>query len=330
MNDRIRLTLACWDYDRTEPLRNGSVRPDGVDLTYLSLPVEETFYRMLRHREFDVAEMSLSSYLLSLTADSPFVALPVFPSRMFRHNSIYVNSGSGIEKPADLVGRIVGVPEYEVTAAVWIRGMLAEHHDLPVSSVRYRTGGIHQAGREEKLPLALPDEVEVRPIPSDRTLVEMLVSGEIDALYTPRTPRPAAADRDRIRRLFPDPRRAEEDYHRRTGVFPIMHTVVLRREIHERYPWVAGSLFKAFDEAKRQVESRIDELTALRYMLPWVYEDVERTRALMGEDYWPYGLAGNEVTLRTFLRHAHEQGLTKRLFEPAELFAKETLDFFKI
>lgn len=330
MSDRIRLTLACWDYDRTEPLRNGGVRPDGVDLTYLSLPVEETFYRMLRHREFDVAEMSLSSYLLSLTADAPFVALPVFPSRMFRHNSIYVNSDSGIEKPADLVGRVVGIPEYQVTAAVWIRGMLAEHHDVPVSSVRYRTGGIHQPGREEKLPLDLPGDVEVKPIPPDRTLVEMLVSGEIDALYTPRTPRPADADRGRIRRLFPDPRGAEEEYHRRTGVFPIMHTVVLRRAVYERYPWVAGSLFKAFDAAKKQVEARIDELTALRYMLPWVYEDVERTRALMGEDYWPYGLAGNEVTLSTFLRHAHEQGLTKRLFEPAELFATETLDFFKI
>jgi 4,5-dihydroxyphthalate decarboxylase len=330
MNDRIRLTLACWDYDRTEPLRNGSVRPDGTDLTYLSLPVEETFYRMLRHREFDVAEMSLSSYLLSLAADSSFVALPVFPSRMFRHNSIYVNSESGIAEPADLAGRIVGVPEYEVTAAVWIRGTLAEHHGVPVSSVRYRTGGIHQPGREEKLPLALPADVEVKPIPPDRTLVEMLVSGEIDALYTPRTPRPADADRGRVRRLFRDPRQAEEEYYRRTGVFPIMHTVVLRREVYERYPWVAGSLFKAFDAAKRQVESRIDELTALRYMLPWVYADVERTRALMGEDYWPYGLTGNEVTLRTFLRYAHEQGLTKRLFEPAELFATETLDFFKI
>jgi 4,5-dihydroxyphthalate decarboxylase len=330
MSDRIRLTLACWDYDRTEPLRNGGVRPDGIDLTYLSLPVEETFFRMLRHREFDVAEMSLSSYLLSLAGDASFVALPVFPSRMFRHNSIYVNAGSGVEKPSDLVGRVVGVPEYQVTAAVWIRGMLAEHHDLPVSSVRYRTGGIHQPGRVEKLPLDLPADVEVRPIPADRTLVEMLVSGEIDALYTPRTPRPAEADRGRIRRLFADPRRAEEDYYRTTGVFPIMHTVVLRRDVYERYPWAAGSLFKAFDAAKKQVEARIDELTALRYMLPWVYEDVERTRSLMGDDYWPYGLPGNEVTLRTFLRHAHEQGLTKRLFEPAELFATETLDFFKI
>jgi 4,5-dihydroxyphthalate decarboxylase len=158
----------------------------------------------------------------------------------------------------------------------------------------------------------------------------MLVSGEIDALYTPRTPRPANAGRHRIRRLFPDPRAAEEEYFRATGVFPIMHVVVLRKEVYEKHPWVAGSLYTAFDAAKKRVEARIDELTALRYMLPWVYEDAERTRTLMGEDYWPYGLAGNEVTLRTFLRYAHEQGLTKRLFEPAELFAPETLDFFKI
>lgn len=330
MSVRIPLTLACWDYDRTEPLRDGDVRPDGIDLTYLALPVEETFFRMLRHKEFDVAEMSLASYVLSLAGDASFVALPVFPSRMFRHNSVWVNAASGIEHPADLRGRIVGVPEYQVTAAVWIRGMLAEHHGVPVASVRYRTGGIHQPGRVEKLPLDLPDDVEVAPVPRDRTLVDMLVSGEIDALYTPRTPRPAPEDLDRVRRLFPDPRAAEEAYFRATGVFPIMHTVVLRRDVYERHPWVARSMLTAFDTAKKRVEARLDELAALRYMLPWVYEDVARTRALMGTDYWPYGVPANDVTLRTFLRHAHDQGLTKRAYEPADLFAPETLDDFKI
>jgi 4,5-dihydroxyphthalate decarboxylase len=330
MSKRIPLTLACWDYDRTEPLRDGSIRPDGIDLTYLTLPVEETFYRMLRHQEFDVAEMSLSSYLVSLSADAPFVALPVFPSRMFRHNGIFLPADSEVRVPADLAGGVVGVPEYEVTAAVWIRGILAEHYDLPVSSVRYRTGGIHEKGRVEKLPLHLPEGVEVQPIPADRTLVDMLVAGEIDALHTPRTPRPAAADRHRIRRLFPDPRPVEEQYFRQTGVFPIMHTVVVRKDVYEKYPWVAGSLFKAFDAARQQVAARIDELAALRYMLPWLYDDLERTVAVLGKDYWSYGVDNNAVTLRTFLRYAHEQGITQRLFEPAELFAPETLDFYRI
>lgn len=330
MSTSIALTLACWDYDRTEALRDGRARPDGIDLTYLSLPVEETFFRMLRYHEFEAAEMSLSSYLLSLSGDAPFIALPVFPSRMFRHNSIYVNTGSGISEPADLAGRLVGVPEYEVTAAVWIRGILAEHHGLPVESVRYRTGGIHQKGRIEKLPLTLPDGVEVEPIPADRTLVDMLVTGEIDALYSPRTPRPAPTDTGRIRRLFPDPRGAEEAYFRATGVFPIMHTVVVRRDVYEKYPWVARSLFKAFEEARQLVLSRLDELAAPRYMLPWAYDDVTRTRAVLGDDYWPYGIGGNDLTLRTFLRYAHGQGLVPRPFEPHELFAPETIDSYKI
>lgn len=328
--DMIGITLACWDYDRTEALRDGRVRPEGIDLTYLSLPVEETFFRMLRYQEFDAAEMSLSSYLIALSGAAPFIALPVFPSRMFRHNSIYVNAGAGISEPAGLAGRLVGVPEYEVTAAVWIRGILAEHYGLPVESVRYRTGGLHEPGRAEKLPLNLPSGVQVEPIPASRTLVDMLVTGEIDALYSPRTPRPAAADRHRIRRLFADPRSVEEAYFRATGVFPIMHTVVLRRDVHASHPWVARSLLKAFGEARRLAFSRLDELAAPSSMLPWAYDDHARAQALMGEDYWPYGVGPNLAALRTFLRYAREQGLVSRLFEPYELFAPETAESYRI
>jgi 4,5-dihydroxyphthalate decarboxylase len=330
MSSRIPLTLACWDYDRTEPLRDGTVRPDGIDLTYLSLPVEETFYRMLRYREFDAAEMSLSSYLLSTLTDSPFIAIPVFPSRMFRHNSVYLPAQSRVEQPADLVGGVVGVPEYEVTAAVWIRGIFAERHGLPVRGVRYRTGGIHQAGRVEKMPLRLPAGIQVDPIPTGRTLVDMMCSGELDALYTPRTPRAGAGNQHRIRPMFPQVRQVEEEYFRETGIFPIMHTVVLRRDVYEKHPWIAGSLYKAFHTAKNLVQQRLDELAALRYLLPWMYDDLARTRALMGDDYWSYGLAANETTLKTFLRYAHEQGLSQHRVQPAELFAPETLDSFKI
>src|SRR5580692_13143591 len=189
MSGRVPVTLACWDYDRTAALASGEVRPEGVDLTYLSLPVEETFFRMLRHREFDAAEMSLSSYVISLGADDPggrpFIAIPVFPSRAFRHNGIYVNAASGIASPAELPGRTVGVAEYQLTANVWIRGILAEHYGVPVESVRYRTGGLHEPGRPEKLAVSLPADVEVAPIGAGQTLSDMLASGEIDALYTP-------------------------------------------------------------------------------------------------------------------------------------------------
>ncbi len=330
MSGRVSVTLACWDYDRTQPLADGSVQPEGVELTYLSLPVEETFFRMLRYREFDVAEMSLSSYVVDLTSMGNFVAIPVFPSRSFRHNGIYVNAASGIERPSDLIGKVVGVPEYQLTAGVWIRGILSDHYGVPVPSVRYRTGGLHEPGRTEKVPLELPPEIEVEPIPPDRTLAEMLVSGEIDALYSPRVPRPFAERRPEVRRLFPDPRREEERYFAQTGIFPIMHTVVLRRDLYERRPWLAQSMYKAFLRAKDSTMERLREMAASRYMLPWLYEEVERAQALMGEDYWPYGLARNQTTLATFLRYAFEQGLARRQLTPAELFAPETLDAYVI
>jgi 4,5-dihydroxyphthalate decarboxylase len=330
MSVRVPLTLACWDYDRTEPLRDGRIRPDGIDLTYLSLPVEETFFRMARYREFDAAEMSLSSYVLTLFQDAPFVAIPVFPSRAFRHNGIYVNADAGITRPEDLRGRLVGVPEYQVTAAVWIRGILAEHHGVPVESVRYRTGGLHSAGRVEKLRLDLPGSVDVTPIPPDRTLTEMLANGEIDALHTPRTPRPYAEGDRRVRRLFTDPAAVEADYFSRTGIFPIMHVIALRRDVHEARPWIARSLYTAFEQARVETMRRMEETAASRYLLPWLYAETERTRRLMGDDFWTYGLKGNEPTLSTFLRYSHEQGLAGRLLSPAELFAPETLESFVI
>ncbi|MDT7642342.1 MAG: 4,5-dihydroxyphthalate decarboxylase [Pseudonocardiales bacterium] len=330
---RIPVTLACWDYDRTQALADGSVRPEGVDLTYLCLPVEETFFRMLRHREFEAAEMSLSSYVTGLAADPgrwPFVAIPVFPSRAFRHNGIYIHSGSGIEKPSDLAGRTVGVPEYQVTAAVWIRGILADYHQVPVSSVRYRTGGMHQPGRVEKQALNLPPEIDIEPIGADRTLADMLVTGEIDALYAPRTPRPLLEGRPEVRRLFADPRAAEEQYAAETGIFPIMHVVVIRRDVYEKWPWLARSLYTAFEQAKAATAGRMGETAASRYMLPWLYDEVERTRRLLGPDFWPYGFERNRSTLEVFLRYAHEQGLTPGRVDPARLFVPETQDTYVI
>ena len=329
MSTGVPITVACWDYDRTEALADGRVRPEGVDLTWLSLPVEETFFRMTRHREFDAAEMSLSTYTISLDRDAPFIAIPAFPSRAFRHNGIYVRAGAGVETPADLAGRVVGVPEYQVTAAVWIRGILAEHHGVPVDSVRYRTGGLYHPGRVEKTPIALPG-VDIAPIGPDETLSDLLLSGGIDALHSPRAPRAFLDGDPRVRWLFTDPRAAEEDYFRATGIFPIMHTVVLRRELYERHRWLAGSLYKAFVAAKALAETRLAETAAPYSMVPWAYAELARARDLMGDDFWPYGLAANEAGLRTFLGYSHAQGLVGRRFEPAELFAPETLDSYVI
>jgi 4,5-dihydroxyphthalate decarboxylase len=250
----------------------------------------------------------------------------VFPSRSFRHNGIYVHAGSGISEPADLAGRIVGVPEYQLTAAVWIRGILAEHYGVAVESVRYRTGGLHRPGRTDKIRHAAPPGVEIEPIPPGAMLDGMLADGALDALYSPRTPRLFAAGDPRVRRLFADPRTEEERYFTTTGIFPIMHVVVLRRDLYERRPWLAESLYKAFDQARAATAARMRETAAPRSMLPWLYADIERTQALMGPDFWPYGLAANEKTLRTFLRYSHEQHLASKLMEPADLFAPETCE----
>jgi 4,5-dihydroxyphthalate decarboxylase len=273
--------------------------------------------------------MSLSSYVLTLNqSPSQYVAIPVFPSRAFRHGGIYVPAGGRVREPADLVDAVVGVPEYQMTAAVWIRGILAEHHGVPADRVRYRTGGLHDPGRREKLRLDLPDRFDVRPIGAGETLDALLRSSGIDALYSARAPRsfdPASPDSP-VRRLFTDVRDAEERYARQTGVFPIMHTVVLRREVYERHPWVARSLLDAFTESKRLAYPDLLEVNALKTMLPWGVAEVERTIALLGKDFWPYGVDANRSTLEAFLRYSHEQGLAAKLWRPADLFVAETLE----
>ena len=331
MSGRVPLTLACWDYDRTSALANGDIRPDGVDLTYLSLPVEETFFRMLRYREFDAAEMSLSSYVISLLDDGPFIAIPAFTSRAFRHNGIYVNAASGIAEPGDLPGRVVGLAEYQLTANVWIRGILAEHYGVPMESVTYFTGGEEEPGRDEKLALDLPPSIRVERIGAGKTLSAMLASGEIDALYTARMPSTYGDGRGRVRRLLPDYPAVEREYYKQTGIFPIMHTIAIRTDVYERHRWIAQALAKAFAEAQRRTYADLDVTAALKAMLPWLTSHVEDARALMGEDFWPYGLtAANRTTLATFLRYHHEQGLSPRLLAPEALFAPETLESFVI
>ncbi|HEU5025476.1 MAG TPA: hypothetical protein VFV01_11210 [Spirillospora sp.] len=325
---RLDLSFACEDYDRIRALRDGRVVPEGIDLNVIPLPVEETFYRQARYQEFDVSEMSLSTYLLTLDQPSPpFVALPVFPSRSFRHQSIYINTEAGISGPADLRGRRVGLPEYQLTACVWQRGIMAEHYGVPVDSVRYFTGGLVQPGRIEKIDLDLPPEISVTPIGPDQTLSAMLAAGELDALYCPGRPAGFGTD-PRLGRLFPDFQEAERDYHRRTGIFPIMHTVVIRRSLYERHPWIARSLTKAFTQALEPAYADLAQRNALKVMLPWLEEHLAETLAALGPGYWDYGLEENRHVLETFARYSAEQGLTARPRKAEEIVLGQADDGF--
>mgnify|MGYP000394981855 CR=1 FL=1 len=325
----LKLTLGCWDYDRVLGLKDGRVRPEGIDLTFLNMIVEETFFRMLRHREFDVSEMSMSSYVVSLTrVEKPFIAIPVFPSRFFRHSCIYVNSESGIKKPIDLIGKLIGTPEYQMTAPVWIRGILSEHYGVPVDSVTYVTGGEEHPNREEKLKLKLPKNILVKPIEAGKTLSQMLASGEIDALHTAR--KPSTYDGVKVRRLFPDYVAVEKAYWRQTGIFPIMHVVGIRRDVYRENRWIAMNLYQAFREAQNLCYAGLKETAALKGMLPWFNANVEEAFDLMGDNFWPYGLEKNRRALEVFLRYHYEQGLSPDRVSIDEMFAPETLEEFVI
>ena len=328
---KLKLSFGCWNYDRTRALMDGRVQADGIDLNYLNMPVEETFFRMLRHKEFEVAEMSLSSYTVSLFSEArPFIAIPIFPSRFFRHSCIYVNAASGIREPKDLIGKRVGNPEYQMTAPAWIRGILQDEYQVPVDSVTYFTGGEEEPGRPEKLKLDLPPNIKVERIGADQTLSSMLASGEIDALYTARMPSSYLSSGGKVKRLFESYVDVEKAYYRKTKIFPIMHTVVIRRDVYEQNRWVAQSLYKAFCQAQAETYKDLYETAALKAMLPWLTAHVEEARAEMGDDFWPYGLEKNHTTLDTFLRYSFEQGLSKRKLNPEDLFAPESLEAFKI
>ena len=328
---KLAITLACGAYDRTRALIDGRVRVAGVELRYLDLEPEEIFFRMVRYDEFDVAEMSLSTYLLTYLADGPFIAIPVFPSRMFRHSSVYINGDRfDPDRPAvdQLAGRAVGVAEYQLTANVWIRGILAEHYGVPVDSVRYRTGGLNRPGRREKVKLRLFRQIDIAPIAENSTLSELLAAGELDAVYSPRAP--DSFGTGAVRRLFPDPRGEEERYFGQTGIFPIMHVVVIHRRVYERHRWLAQELYKAFTVAKEFAYAELARTVALSVSLPFVRDEYERTVARMGADYWAYGVEPNRATLTTFCRYAVEQGLIDREPKIEKLFAPETIEHYII
>jgi 4,5-dihydroxyphthalate decarboxylase len=327
---KLRMSFACWDYDRTRALADGSVTAEGIDLLYLSQPVEETFFRMMRHREYEASEMSLSSYVASLDKGAPFVALPAFPSRFFRHSCIFVSAKSGIRKPEDLKGKRIGVPEYQMTAPVWIRGILSDDHGVKVTECRHFSGGEEEPGRDDKLHIDLPPAIKLSAIDKTKTLSRMLADGELDALVTARAPSTFHKEPEKVKRLFPDYVEVEKQYYRRTKIFPIMHVVVIRRDVYTANPWVAQSLYKALVAAKQKAYAMYAQTAAMATMLPWTVAHVEEAKREMGEDWWSYGVAPNRQVLDTFLRYHHEQGLSKQRRTPEEIFARETQESFKI
>jgi len=332
----LRLSLACWDYDRVKAIEDGRVKPEGIELTFLNLRVEETFFRQLRYQEFDVSEMSLSSYVLTLNGpEPPFIALPVFPSRMFRHQSIYVNLKAGIKSPSDLAGRLIGTPEFQMTAPVWQRGILEDEYGLKYNSPQYLSGAVEPSvvERTEKVPLQLAG-VNIQPIPKGKCLAQMLADGEIDALESATAPSTFGTHPD-VGRLFPNAKEVEQDYFKRTGIFPIMHVIAVKRSVLKENPWVARSLTKAFASALEYAYDAIHERGALRYILPWMQFHVEETQAALcsdgNEKWWQDGLTPQNIrTLDKFLEYSFNQGLAKKKWEVKELFAPGSLDAFVV
>ncbi len=323
----LPLTMTFWDYDRVQALADGRVGIEGCDAVHFSLDIHDIFFRAIRNREFDLTEMSFSSYMMMVDrGDPPYVAIPVFLSRMWRHSAIYIRTDRGIDRPEDLKGREIGVPEYQVTAALAARGLLSDEFGVKASDATWRTGGIEDPGRPEKIALDLPPEIVCRPIPADRSLSGMMAGGELDAMVSPLPPSAFLRRSPVVGRLFPDYRAREKDYYRRTGVHPIMHVAALRRSLVQDHRWLANNVYEAFEKAKALALPRLRNFGAVKATVPWLAAEVEETVALMGEDYWPYGVEANRVSIETMARYAHEQGLTRRRLAIEDLFVPETLE----
>ena len=326
---KLQLSVAVGDYDRIRPLVDGTVPIDAVDPQFMLLDPEEIFFRAFRHADFDVCELSMSSYSVKTAAGtSPYVAVPVFPSRAFRHTSIYVRTDR-IKSPGDLKGKRVGLPEYQLTANVWVRLILAEHGVQP-EDVTWVRGGYDDPGRVEKITLDLPPGVRLEDAPAGTTISGLLASGEVDAVIGPRAPAPFRAGHPQVGYLFPDPQREAAAWFERTRIFPIMHLLGVRRTLAEAHPWLPLALVKAFEQSKRVALAKLADTSATKVTLPFVEEQLAAAKLLMGEDFWSYGLAPNRHVLERFLLQHHAEGLSSRLLQPVELFHPASLEMHRI
>jgi 4,5-dihydroxyphthalate decarboxylase len=322
---RLRLNIMTGRYDRIDPLRDGRVQVEGCEINYLCMGPEEGFYRAFTNEEFDVTELSFSSYIIARSRGiNDYIAVPVFLSRVFRHSAIYIRSDAGIRAPADLKGRAVGVPVYAMTAALWARGMLADEYGVRPADVKWLTGGLEEPGRYGKYPLNLPPEIKVEAIPNDQTLSAMLQRGEITALVSARAP--SCFDGTNVVRLFPDFRSQEKSYYRKTKLFPIMHVLAIREDLVHSEPWLPSSVYKAFLEAKRIAMEDNREVATPKVTAPWISAELAETELLMGHDFWKYGFKQNLAELELMTRWSYEQGLAVRKLDPKELFHPATLE----
>jgi 4,5-dihydroxyphthalate decarboxylase len=328
---KLALSMAVGNYDRTQALFDGRVQMEGVELRAVPLEPEEAFHRAFRYGEFDITEISMSSHMMTTArGDAQYIGVPAFLSRVFRQSGIYVRTDRGIERPADLKGKVIGVPEYQITANVWIRGILEDEYGVKPRDVKWVRGGIEEPGREERAPIALHPEIDLTQIPNDKTLSGMLESGEIDGYIGARAPSCFLRGAPNVGRLFKNYVEAEKDYFRRTKIFPIMHMVGIRKSLVEKEPWLPVSVYKAFLKSKELAMKELNEICHLAVTSPWMVHHHNEAKQLMGEDFWPYGLDANRHTIETFARYHHEQGLSIRKVAPEELFARSSLDLSKI
>ncbi|WP_370284959.1 ABC transporter substrate-binding protein [Pseudooceanicola nanhaiensis] len=327
----LKLSLAMGNYDRTRAIVDGRVKIDGVDPIPMLLSPEEMFFRAFRHQAFDVSELSLSSYSISVARGEPhYIAVPVFLSRAFRHTSVYIRTDRGIDTPEDLKGKRIGIAEYQLSANVWVRGILEEDFGVKPSDVTWVRGGMDTPGRPEKIKVDLPEDVIVEAAPEGATLNQMLMDGEIDGFVGPRWPHCFAEGHPHVGRLFRDSVGAAEDYYRRTKIFPVMHVLGLRRALAEEHPWLPAALMKGFAEAKRIAQDALQDTSATKVTMPFVEDNLNRAQALMGQDPWTYGVPGNAHTLDKFLGYHAAQGLSPRRVKIEELFHPSTLEAYSL
>jgi 4,5-dihydroxyphthalate decarboxylase len=328
---KLTLSIAVGDYDRVRPLVDGAVQIDGVDPVFMLLEPEEIFFRAFRHADFDICELSMSSFAVkTANGDCPYVGVPVFPSRAFRHNSIYIRTDRGIAAPQDLKGRRIGVPEYQVTANVWTRAVLEDEHGVKPSDVTWVRGGYDQPGRIEKIAVTLPPDVRVQDAPAGATISGMLAAGEIDAVIGPRAPSCFLNGHPHVGWLYPDPAAAAAEWFRKTRIFPIMHILGIRRTLAEQHPWLPIAAMKAFEQSKARALAKLGDVAASKVTLPFIDEQLHAARRLMGDDFWSYGLAANRHVLEAFLRRHHTEGLSSRQLSPEDLFHPSTHEMHRV
>lgn len=317
----LDITIATWDYDRVRPLIDGRVRVEGCNCKYLVLPPEECFKRAYVDREFEVSEIGLSPFLIALSRGlSDYAALPVFLSRMFRHSSIYKRNDRNIETAKDLIGKNVGVIEYQMSAVLWIRGMLMDDHGIHPEQIHWFQAGLNKTGRKEKFPLNVSAGFPLTVIDSGETLTELLERGDLDAVITPQPPDCYSASRGMISRLYEDFEAEEMRYFARTGIFPIMHALGIRKDIHQAHPWLAACVYRAFEEAKAICMADLFELAAPKISLPWVASQAHQMTRIFGQDFWPYGIEKNRTTLEVMTRYSYEQGLSVTKLDVDSIF----------